>query len=267
MRDPQDAIGGNRESVMSTSIFNSNHRDQRGTKRTRADASSSCGPNLYLVTAFALGLMILSVTAQSPSSSGSADAAKRKTLVILGDSLAAGYGVDPTEAYPGVLQRLLDEASLGYRVVNAGISGDTSAGALRRVDWILRRPVDALLLQIGGNDGLRGQSPSALKTNLVTIIERTRAKYPDVRVVLAGMKMPPNMGAYADQFEQVFIQVAKEQRAALVPFLLEGVGGVPDLNLPDGIHPTPQGHRRVAQNVWTVLEPALKKSTPLPAPR
>ena len=130
---------------------------------------------------------------------------------------------------------------------------------------MLRRPVDALLLQIGGNDGLRGQSPSALKTNLVTIIERTRAKYPEVRIVLAGMKMPPNMGAYANQFERVFIEVAREQRAALIPFLLEGVGGVPEMNLPDGIHPTPEGHRRVAENIWAVLQPILKRVSP-PAP-
>jgi len=209
--------------------------------------------------------MVQCASGQSSStpSRPSTDAANRKTLVVLGDSLAAGYGVDPTEAYPAVLQRLLDDAGLGYRVVNAGISGDTSAGALRRVDWILRRPVDALLLQIGGNDGLRGQLPSALKTNLVTIIGRTRVKYPEARIVLAGMKMPPNMGAYANQFEQVFIEVAREQRAALIPFLLEGVGGVPEMNLPDGIHPTPEGHRRVATNVWAVLEPVLKRA---PAP-
>lgn len=216
-----------------------------------------------------LGLLQLALTvptvgtAQTPATSSvpvSASGAQdvRKTLVVLGDSLAAGFGVDPKEAYPAVLQRQLDAAGLGYRVVNAGVSGDTSAGALRRLDWLLRRPVDALLVEVGGNDGLRGQSPGALKTNLVTIIERTRRKYPEVRVIVAGMKMPPNMGAYGGQFEKVFVDVAREQRAALVPFLLEGVGGVPELNLPDGIHPTPEGHRRVATNVWTVLEPALR---------
>lgn len=180
--------------------------------------------------------------------------------MVLGDSLAAGYGVDPTEAYPGVLQRQIDAAGLNYRVVNAGVSGDTSAGALRRIDWLLRRPVDVLLIEIGGNDGLRGQSPAALKTNLVAIIERTRQKQPQARVVLVGMKMPPNMGAYAEQFEKVFADVAREQKAAFVPHLLEGVGGVPEMNQPDGIHPSPEGHRRVATNVWTVLEPVLRRT-------
>jgi acyl-CoA thioesterase-1 len=212
--------------------------------------------------------VIASGQSSSAPARASAEAAtgSRKTLVILGDSLAAGYGVDPSEAYPAVLQRLLDGAGLPYQVVNAGISGDTSAGALRRVDWMLRRPVDALLVQIGGNDGLRGQSPSALKTNLLKIIERTRAKYPEARVFLAGMKMPPNMGAYAEQFERTFIEVAREQRATLVPFLLEGVGGVPDMNLPDGIHPTPEGHRLVARNVWAVLQPGLQRA-PAPSAR
>lgn len=244
---------------MSAALFVLKQENQKWPERIRAHAR--LWGKRYLAVTFALGLTVQCVVAQpSPVPSGaSTNAAKRKTLVVLGDSLAAGLGVDPTEAYPAVLQRLLDDAGLGYQVINAGISGDTSAGALRRVDWMLRRPVDALLLQIGGNDGLRGQSPAALKTNLVTIMERTRAKYPGVRIILAGMKMPPNMGAYATQFEQVFVEVAREQRAALVPFLLEGVGGVPEMNLPDGIHPTPEGHRRVARNVWAVLEPVLKR--------
>lgn len=225
---------------------------------------------LALALALALPLLALPLLAAAQSSTSSATpganspatvpAAARKTLIVLGDSLAAGFGVDPSEAYPAVLQRQLDAAGLGYKVINAGVSGDTSAGALRRIDWLLKRPIDALLLQIGGNDGLRGQSPGALKTNLITIIERTRRKNPETRVILAGMKMPPNMGAYAGEFEQVFVDVAREQKAALVPFLLEGVGGMPEMNQPDGIHPTPEGHRRVATNVWRVLQPALAGS-------
>jgi acyl-CoA thioesterase-1 len=179
--------------------------------------------------------------------------------------LAAGYGVDPAESYPGVLQRQIDAAGLGYRVVNAGVSGDTSAGALRRMDWLLRRPMDALLLQVGGNDGLRGQPPGAMKTNLLAIIDRARRQYPNLPIVLAGMKMPPHLGAYADEFERVFVEVARERRTALVPFLLDGVGGVPELNQPDGIHPTPEGHRRVATNVWTVLQPVLRSAASAPA--
>ncbi len=247
------------DEVMSASIFNWKYGIQNGSPLRSARTGSFGRRSLAVIVG--LGIIAQSAVSQSSSSSGtrSVQPSTQKTLVVLGDSLAAGYGVDPTEAYPGVLQRLLDEAGLGYRVVNAGISGDTSAGALRRVDWILRRPVDALLLQVGGNDGLRGQSAAALKTNLVTIIERTRSKYPEARIVLAGMRMPPNMGAYANQFEKVFIEVASEARVALVPFLLEGVGGVSEMNLPDGIHPTPEGHRRVAQNVWAVLAPLLQR--------
>jgi acyl-CoA thioesterase I len=254
------------EEVMSALFLNLKPGSQKRPERTRARVA--CGAKCW-APAFALVLMIQCAYGQSSSTPSRAptEGAKQKTLVVLGDSLAAGYGVDPTEAYPAVLQRLLDQAGFGYRVVNAGISGDTSAGAVRRVDWMLKRPVDVLLLQIGGNDGLRGQSPSALKTNLMTIIERTRAKHPEARIVLAGMKMPPNMGAYANQFEQAFIEVAQEQRVALIPFLLEGVGGVPEMNLPDGIHPTPDGHRRVANNVWAVLEPVLKRAPALPPPR
>jgi acyl-CoA thioesterase-1 len=249
--------------VMSASFSDLQPGSHGGQERVRVNPGR--GEKWRLAVALALGLMAQCAVAQSSStpSRGSSDATERKTLVVLGDSLAAGYGVDPAEAYPAVLQRLLDDAGLGFRVVNAGISGDTSAGARRRVDWMLRNPVDALLLQIGGNDGLRGQSPAALKTNLVAIIERTRAKYPEVRVVVAGMKMPSNMGAYANEFERVFVDVAREQRATLIPFLLEGVGGVPELNLPDGIHPTPEGHRHVASNVWAVLQPVLKRA---PAP-
>jgi len=182
-------------------------------------------------------------------------------LVVLGDSLAAGYGLDQSEAFPAHLQRKIDEARLKFQVVNAGVSGDTSAGGLRRLDWLLKRPVDVLVIELGGNDGLRGLSPSALKKNLEAIVERTRAKYPGVQIVLAGMKMPANLGEYATQFERVYSEVAKEQSLALVPFLLDGVGGRPDLNLPDRIHPTAEGQKILAENVWKVLKPTLEGQT------
>jgi acyl-CoA thioesterase-1 len=182
----------------------------------------------------------------------------RKTVFVLGDSLAAGYGLDPSEAFPALLQKKVDAAGLPFEIVNAGVSGDTTAGGLRRLDWLLRRRIDVLVLELGGNDGLRGLTPSATQSNLQAIIERTRAKYPAAEIVVAGMQMPPNLGTeYREAFQKVFPEVARRHHAALIPFLLEGVGGKPDLNLPDGIHPTAEGHRIVAETVWSVLQPVL----------
>lgn len=183
----------------------------------------------------------------------------RRTVLVLGDSLAAGYGLDPTESFPGQLQKLLDEAGVNFSVVNAGVSGDTTAGGLRRIDWSLKRRVDVLLIELGGNDGLRGIPVEVTRTNLQGIIDRARKKYPDVQVVIAGMQMPPNMGeAYNEAFQKLFPQLAQANNAALIPFLLEGVGGKPKLNQADGIHPTAEGHGLVAQNVWKVLKPLLE---------
>jgi acyl-CoA thioesterase-1 len=182
-----------------------------------------------------------------------------KTLVVLGDSLSAGFGVDPAEAWPARIQEKIREARLPWKLVNAGVSGDTSAGGLRRLDWILRRPLEALLIELGGNDGLRGLPLAATRTNLQAVIDRTRAKYPQVRIVIAGMKMPENLGeAYTRQFEGLYRDLAETNRVALIPFLLDGVGGRPELNLPDQIHPNAEGHRRVATNVWQVLQPILQ---------
>lgn len=182
-----------------------------------------------------------------------------KSLVVLGDSLSAGYGVDPAEAWPALVQEKIRAAGLPYALVNAGVSGDTTAGGLRRLDWLLRRPVDVLLLELGGNDGLRGLQLAATRTNLQAVIDRTRAKWPDARIVLAGMKLPANMGeSYVTEFESIYPALAATNNVTLIPFLLEGVGGRAELNLPDQIHPNPAGHRVVASNVWQVLEPVLK---------
>jgi len=184
---------------------------------------------------------------------------QKKSIVILGDSLAAGYGLDPSEAFPAILQRRIDAANLPFQVVNAGLSGDTTAGGLRRIDWLLKRPVDVLLLELGGNDGLRGISVASTRTNLQTIIQKTRARYPQAKIVIAGMEMPPNMGAeFQAAFQAIFPEVARAHQAILIPFLLENVGGKPDLNLPDMIHPTAKGHEIVADNVWKILAPVLK---------
>ena len=191
-------------------------------------------------------------------------APERKTIVVLGDSIAAGYGLDLSEAFPAVLQKKIDQAGLNFTVINAGLSGDTTAGGLRRIDWLLKRKVDVLVLELGGNDGLRGIPVGVTRTNLMDIMDRTRKKYPQARFVVAGMQMPPNMGAeYNGAFQKIFPDVARTKNAALIPFLLEGVGGQPELNMPDGIHPTVEGHQLVAENVWKTLAPVLRESSPV----
>jgi len=207
-----------------------------------------------------LGWPVLRGTPAEPAAPAAASApAKERVLVVLGDSLSAGFGVDPNEAWPARIQEKIREAGLPWKLVNAGVSGDTSAGGLRRLDWILRRPVDALLIELGGNDGLRGLPLEATRTNLQSVIERTRAKHPEARIVLAGMRMPENFGeAYTRTFEALYRDLAEKHRVALVPFLLDGVGGRPEFNLPDQIHPNAEGHRRVATNVWNVLRPLLQ---------
>jgi acyl-CoA thioesterase-1 len=182
-----------------------------------------------------------------------------KTVVILGDSVAAGFGLDPSQAFPARIQEKIDARGWNFKVVNAGQSGDTSAAGLSRMDWLLRNRVDVLVLELGANDGLRGLPAEVTKKNLQAIIDRAKAKYPQVKIVIAGMKIPPNMGRnYGRQFESIFPDLAKRNDAALIPFILESVGGIRELNLPDGIHPTAKGHEIVARNVWKVLEPVLR---------
>ncbi len=185
-------------------------------------------------------------------------AAETKTVVFFGDSLTAGYGVDPDEAYPALIQQKLDAAGRPWRVVNAGLSGETTAGGLRRLDWILKQPVDVFVVALGGNDGLRGIAPELSQANLEAIVKRIQERLPRVKVVLAGMQMPANMGAdYTRQFAAMYPAVAEKFGLTLIPFLLEGVGGVPRLNQADGIHPTAEGHKVVAETVWRNLQPLL----------
>lgn len=181
-------------------------------------------------------------------------------VVFLGTSLTAGLGLPgPEEAWPARLAELADSAGLPLRVVNAGVSGDTSAGGLRRLDWILREPLDVLVVELGANDGLRGQDPDATADNLRRIIQDAQARYPRAQVLLCAMEAPPNMGeTYTERFRALFPAVATQTGARLVPFLLDGVAGVPELNQDDGIHPTSEGHRRMAANVWPALEPAVR---------
>lgn len=208
-----------------------------------------------------LWLALLPGLLASESNSSSAPESTPKTIVVMGDSIAAGYGVEPDEAFPAILQRKIERAGLNYKIINAGLSGDTTAGGLRRINWLLRRPVDILLLELGGNDGLRGISPEETRRNLNGIIAKTKEKYPDARIVLAGMQMPENMGEeYTRAYREIFPVVAAENEAALIPFLLEGVGGKAEFNQEDRIHPTPAGHQRVAENIWRVLKPILEES-------
>ena len=203
--------------------------------------------------------------APTPPSRADVPATGRPRVVFLGTSLTAGLGLSsPDDTYVARVAELADSAGLPIDAVNAGVSGETSAGGLRRLDWVLREPLDLLVVELGANDGLRGQDPEALADNLTAIIERTRARYPGTPVVLAGMQAPPNLGAsYTDAFQAVFPRVAARYDAVLVPFLLEGVAGVTELNQADGIHPTPEGHQRMARTLWPHLELALRS---LPAP-
>ena len=187
--------------------------------------------------------------------------AERPIVVFLGTSLTAGYGLEPEEAYPALLQEKIDSAGLNYRVVNAGVSGETSAGAKGRIDWLLREPVSVLVVETGANDGLRGLPPDSLRANIQAVLDRARELRPAPRLVLIGMRIPPNYGlAYTRQFEAIYPELAKANGAELVPFLLQGVGGVAALNQPDGVHPTAQGQRRMAETVWRVLEPVLREA-------
>lgn len=204
-------------------------------------------------------LAITSIQTGTAKSDDSKKAATMKTILFLGNSLSAGYGLDPEQAFPARIQEKIDSLKWNFRVVNAGLSGETSSGGLRRVDWLLKNRVDIFVLELGGNDGLRGITLDLTKKNLQAIIDRVEAKYPAVKIVIAGMQVPPNLGQeYAWQFRALFAELAKKNNALLIPFLLEGVGGDPKLNLPDGIHPTAAGHRLVAKNIWTILLPLLK---------
>jgi len=206
------------------------------------------------------GSLLLALALLSPLLPAATPAAAPRTIVFLGDSLTAGYGLaDPaSEAYPALIAERLRAARTPWKVVNAGISGDTTAGGLRRIDWTLRAPVDVLVVALGANDGLRGVDPAVTAANLRGIIERARARHPAVRILLAGMQLPPELGAaHTAAFARVFPDVAAATGSALVPFLLAGVGGNPALNLGDRIHPNAAGHAVMAATVWFLLEPLL----------
>ena len=202
--------------------------------------------------ALVLALLGGSVSAEEADSS--------RVILFFGDSLTAGYGLDREQAFPALVQARIDSLGWNFEVFNAGLSGETSAGGLRRIDWLLRRPIDVFVLELGANDGLRGIDLQDTRSNLQQIIDRVKAKDPATALVIAGMQMPPNLGPeYTEEFAGLFPGLAEENGAALIPFLLEGVADQPELNLPDGNHPTVAGHRLVAETVWATLGPVLER--------
>lgn len=186
-------------------------------------------------------------------------AAPPKVVLFYGDSLTAGYGLSTEEAFPAVIGRKLQEKGTPITVVNAGLSGETSAGGLNRLDWVLKQPIDVFVLELGANDGLRGLPLDQTQKNLQSIIDKVSAKYPKAKIVVAGMLVPPNMGPdYTASFRKIFPELAKKNKATLIPFLLQDVAGKEKLNIADGIHPNAEGHIIVAENVLKIIEPLLK---------
>ena len=191
---------------------------------------------------------------------GDRPAGSRRTVLMVGTSLTAGLGLDPEDAYPALLQRKADSVGLHFDFVNAGLSGETSAGALRRVDWLLRGPADVVVIETGANDGLRGLNVDSTRANLQALIGKVKAARPSARILLAQMEAPPNLGAkYTAAFRAMYQDVARETGVSVMPFLLEGVAGVTRLNQGDGIHPNEEGEQIVAGNVWRALEPVLRE--------
>jgi acyl-CoA thioesterase I len=200
----------------------------------------------YIYYIFIVGLFFINIT----------HAQEQKTILFFGNSLTAGMGVQPQQAFPALIDKKLSQAGYNYKVVNAGLSGETTAGGVSRIDWILKNnEIDIFILELGANDGLRGINVEQTRANLAKIIDKVSASEPGVKIVLAGMQVPPNMGNdYSSDFKSVFPELAKNKKVKLIPFLLQGVGGEKTLNQPDGIHPNPEGHKILAANVWKVLK-------------
>ncbi|MBD79308.1 MAG: arylesterase [Crocinitomicaceae bacterium] len=221
-----------------------------------------------LVAAMALSFFI---ACQAPNSTSKSETTKevetpvnknstRKTILFFGNSITAAYGLEPAEAFSSLIQNKIDSIGLEYECINAGNSGETTKGGLSRLDWVMKEPIDIMVLELGANDGLRGYSPEETKANLEQLIQKFMMKNPNSKVLLAGMKVPPSMGdQYFLEFEQIFTELGTIEGVVLIPFLLENVAGIKELNLPDGIHPTAEGHRIISETVWAKLYPILEK--------
>jgi acyl-CoA thioesterase-1 len=180
--------------------------------------------------------------------------AQSKRILFYGDSITAGYGLDKEQAFPAIIQNMADSLNKEWTIINGGLSGETSAGGLRRINWVIQQPIDVFILELGGNDGLRGMSTEDSYENLSKILATVKTKYPNAKLVIAGMQMPPNMGErYTESFSAMYPKLAEAYDAYLIPFILEDVGGIKDLNQADGIHPTAEGHRIIATNLWEDL--------------
>ncbi len=195
-------------------------------------------------------------TQAAPASTKTAE--KKKSILFFGDSISAAYGLDKSEGFVNLIRKRIDSLGLNYKVVNAGVSGETTAGGKGRIDWILKQPIDIFVLELGGNDALRGLAVESSFSNLEYVIEKVKEKYPAAKIVLAGMQAPPNMGEnFTKPFAAMYPKLAKKHNTSLIPFILDGVGGIPKLNQKDGIHPTAEGHQILADNVWKVIEDLL----------
>lgn len=182
----------------------------------------------------------------------------KKTIVFFGNSLTAAYGLDPAQGFVGLIGNRIDSLGLDYKVVNAGLSGETSAGGNSRIDWILRQKIDVFVLELGANDGLRGTPIAETYKNLTSILQKVKTKYPETKILICAMEALPNMGEkFTQEFRGIFANLAKENNATLIPFFLANVGGIPELNQADGIHPTAKGHQLVTENIWTVLKEVI----------
>ena len=228
-----------------------------------------CTKNIFLkLCYFSLILILFSCKSDTPkkvevnsikTKENTTEQANTKTILFFGDSLTAGYGLeDVDDAFPAIIQAKIDSLSLKYTVINSGVSGETSAGGKSRIDWVLNQDIDVFILELGANDGLRGVPLQQTKENLQAIIDAVLKKNKNTKIVLAGMQLPPNMGIdYITEFKTIFPELAKKNKLDLIPFLLKDVGGIPSLNQADGIHPTIEGQKIVADNVWEVLMPIL----------
>lgn len=199
-----------------------------------------------------------STETKSESEPAQAEVTDEKVILFFGNSITAGYQLDMDQAFPALIQKRIDSLGLNYKTINAGLSGETSAGGQSRIGWVLRTIPDIFFLELGANDGLRGLPLDETVKSLQAIIDAVKKENPDVKVIIAGMMVPPNLGDdYTNQFKNIFPDLAKKNDAIYIPFLLEGVAGIPELNLSDGIHPTPEGHEIVAETVWQHLFPIL----------
>ena len=191
--------------------------------------------------------------------STSAISQEKRTILIFGDSITAGYGIEPNNAFPAIIQNKIDSLGMGHEVINGGLSGETSAGGLRRINWVLQRKVDIMILELGGNDGLRGIDLSSTKDNLQQIIDRALANNPEMEILIAGMQVPPNLGIeYTREFQNIYPDLAKNNDLELIPLILDKVGGRDEYMQPDQIHPNIAGHKIVANIVWEYINPLLK---------